>query len=133
MEGSVALSEIVRNWAILGAAVAGVGIAIWRALAADRQSRAQAAQARTSDLQRVSELYSSALEGLGDDKLEVRLGAVLVLERLAADEPTMRQAAEVALQAFVRRCSQERPAPVEDVDFVEAWRIVSRALSGAEE
>lgn len=95
--------------------------------------RTQAAQAWTSDLQRVSELYAKALGGLGDDKLEVRLGAVLVLERLAADEPTMRQAAEVALQAFVRRCSEDGPERAGEMDFVEAWRIVTRALSGSED
>ncbi len=130
---AVEVSEVVRNWAIVAAACIGGGVAVWRALAADRQSRAQAAQARTSDLQRVSELYAKALGGLGDDKLEVRLGAVLVLERLAEEEPTMRQPAEVALQAFVRRCSQEGPERVADMDFVEAWRIVTDVLRGSED
>ena len=129
MEGSVELSEIVRNWAIVAVGIGGAAVAIWRAMAADRQSKAQAQQARTGDLQRSSELFFTCLEALGSEKVEVRLSAVLVLEALAKEDMRMHSTVLLALQAFVRRLSEMGASMAADVDYVEAWRIVAASMA----
>jgi len=76
----VEVSEIVRNYALVAAAVGGGAIAIWRALTADRQSRAQRDQVRQSRREHVAEVFGNAVTNLDNEKLHVRLGAIYTFE-----------------------------------------------------
>lgn len=132
MDPSVALSEVVRNWVIVVAGVVGVGIAMWRAAAADRQSKAQENQARIAREQRHADLYFRALEALGSDELEVRVGSILAIEALAKDNSTLEGAVTLALQAYLRRYETSTTDADGDLDFAEAMRVVSEMLSRRE-
>jgi hypothetical protein len=50
----------------------------------------------------LTDRYSKAIEHLGDSKVDVRLGGIYALERVAADSPTDRSAIIEVLCAFVR-------------------------------
>ncbi len=68
----------------------------------------------------VREFYVSAIELLGSDKLDVRLGALYALERVANDSPADQRTVVEVLSAFVREhASQRDPAafhrPTSDV------------------
>jgi hypothetical protein len=89
----------------------GGGVAAWVALrqvriAADRH------QAQTNaDLQRrVTESFSKAIEQLGNDKLEVRLGGIYALERISQESPQDHWTVMENLTAFVRERTQRTAA-----------------------
>src|ERR1700727_502151 len=76
------------------AAGAGAGAAVGLMLAFRRQHHQEIATVLT-DLdaaeRRITELYTKAVEHLGNDKAPVRLGGLYALERLAQDNPAPRQ------------------------------------------
>ncbi|MFO1209567.1 MAG: hypothetical protein U1E40_10140 [Amaricoccus sp.] len=75
----VELSEVVRNYALVAAGFGGGAIAIWRAIAADRQSRAQRDQVMQSRREHATELFSRAVGTLDSETLHIRLGAIYTL------------------------------------------------------
>ena len=63
----------------------------------------------------VTDRYTKAIEQLGSDKLDVRIGAVYALERIARDSPTDHPTVMEVLSAFIREHSRERwPPPAAD-------------------
>jgi uncharacterized protein YjbI with pentapeptide repeats len=71
-------------------------------------SRAQRFTAETLRLTQESQLtdrYAKAIEQLGDDKLDIRLGGLYALERLAVDSERDHPTVVEVLSAFVRRRS----------------------------
>ena len=86
----VELSEIVRNYGIVLAGAIGIAVAVWRAIAADRQSRAQRDQVAQSRREHVAEMFGQAVAKLDDEKLHVRLGAIYTLRRSSRPIPTSR-------------------------------------------
>jgi hypothetical protein len=67
----------------------------------------------------VTERYSTAVGQLGDDKLEIRIGAVYALERISRDSPADQPAAVDVLSAFVRGAAA-RPDTGHPADDVQA-------------
>lgn len=64
----------------------------------------------------VTDRYTKAIEQLGSDKLDVRIGAIYALERVARDSPRDHPTLMEVLAAFVREHSREqwRPAKLDD-------------------
>ena len=87
------------------AAGAGAGAAVGLMLAFRRQHHQEIATVLT-DLdateRRITELYTKAVEQLGNDKAPVRLGGLYALERLAQDNPPHRQTIVNVICAYLR-------------------------------
>lgn len=63
----------------------GLGIAWWRSRAANLQAQAALEQSELARRDHITELFNRAIGQLGDDKLEVRLGAVYTLWAICQD------------------------------------------------
>ncbi|MSO75705.1 MAG: hypothetical protein EXQ87_02170 [Alphaproteobacteria bacterium] len=102
MDDWLELSEVVRNFAIVVAGALGLGLAAWRGLAASRQSKAAADQAAISRRTHVTELFGKAVSQLGAERLEVRLGGIYMLRRIADDFPDFTLSVLELLTAYIR-------------------------------
>ncbi|WP_189159545.1 pentapeptide repeat-containing protein [Lentzea pudingi] len=74
-------------------------------LAARRQRTQEEAQAdinADAEARRITELYTKAVQQLGDDKAPVRLGGLYALERLGQQQPDQRQTIVNVLCAYLR-------------------------------
>jgi uncharacterized protein YjbI with pentapeptide repeats len=101
--------DAVRTAATL---VVGTGGAVALLLAARRQRSTElslehqrevaAAAARDAVEQRITELYTHAVDQLGNDQAPVRLGGLHALERLAQNNPTQRQTIVDVICAYLR-------------------------------
>ncbi len=122
---AVELSEVIRNYAIVVGAAIGLGVAIWRGLAADRQSRASADQATIDRRAHVTEVFSQAVAQLGNPRLEIRLGAIYALIRISQDFPDFAGSVFELLTAYAREQSvkyegAEAPVDMQAItDFLE--------------
>jgi uncharacterized protein YjbI with pentapeptide repeats len=92
-------------------------------IAADRH----AAQTEADHQRRITESFSKAIEQLGSDKLEVRLGGIYALDRISQESPGDYWTVMENLTAFVRERTQQTEAkrtakPLEQ-------RIAERAYS----
>jgi hypothetical protein len=81
-------SELVRNFGLIGVAVAGLILGGMRVVAANRQAQAALRQAELSRRDHVAELFNRAVGQLDDPKLQVRLGAIHTLRQISRDFPT---------------------------------------------
>jgi hypothetical protein len=93
------LLQALGGLLVLGTAAAGAFTA-WRQL---QDNRLQ--QQRNEELTRegqVTERFSKAVEHLGSGKLEVTLGGIYALERIARDSPPDRAAIADVLSAYIR-------------------------------
>lgn len=61
----------------------------------------------------VTDRYTKAIEQLGSDKLDVRIGSIYALERVANDSPRDHPTVMEVLAAFVREHSREQWTPAE--------------------
>jgi uncharacterized protein YjbI with pentapeptide repeats len=87
------------------AAGAGAGAAVGLMLAFRRQHHAEISTVLTdydATERRITELYTKAVEQLGNDKAPVRLGGLYALERLAQDNPEHRQTIVNVICAYLR-------------------------------
>lgn len=66
---------------------------------------------RLSRQGQVTDRYTKAIEQLGSDKLDVRIGAIYALERIARDSARDHPTVMEVLAAFVREHSSERRPP----------------------
>ena len=80
-------NETLRNLGLVIAGVIAFPIAIWRAIVADRQSRASLRQAKIADEGFLFDRYQRGAEMLGSETLSVRLAGIYSLEQLAKDDP----------------------------------------------
>jgi uncharacterized protein YjbI with pentapeptide repeats len=114
--GEKSPSEALAPLFTLAAGLAVAGVTLMRHFAqtdADRQSR-------------IVESFSKAIEQLGSDKLEVRLGGVFALERISQESPRDYWTVIENLTAFVRERTQR--TEVERVARpVDQQRIAERA------
>jgi hypothetical protein len=62
---------------------------------------------------RVTERFTKAIEQLGSDKLNVRIGAISAVEWVARDSPTHQATVMEVLAAFIREHSRQRWPPAE--------------------
>jgi Pentapeptide repeats (8 copies) len=68
-------------------------------------------------LAEVTDRYTNAIEQVGSDKLDVRIGGIYALERIARDFPRDHQMVMEILTAFIRQHSHEQwPLPEHDTD-----------------
>jgi hypothetical protein len=115
--------------------------ALFLIYAAIRQARTAAEQAKTAgdrhqaqtkaDLQRrITESFSKAIEQLGSDRLEVRLGGIYALERISKESPDDYWTVMENLTAFVRERTQRTAANPEQR---RTQRIEGRAFGLWEE
>ncbi len=110
------------------AAGAGVGAAVTLLLAVRRQQHQELAAAHTTHdaaERRVTELYTKAVEQLGNDQAPVRLGGLYALERLAQDTPALRQTIVDVICAYLRM-----PYTPPREDRSEKIRAAQRAARG---
>lgn len=95
----VEYSEIWRNYFLAGAGLAAT-IGLWLAYV---RTRAADQQARVAQEAHFTDLFTKAIEQLGNDKsLAVRLGGIRALERIAADSPKDRWPIVKFCAAYVR-------------------------------
>ena len=114
----------------LAAAAALVFTALNFSLLRRNSEQADQWQRRTHELTeqgQVTDRYTKAIEQLGSDKLDVRIGGIYALERIARDSPRDHPAVMEVLTAFIREHSWEpwplpRTEEEEDADLVEFTR-----------
>ncbi len=106
------------------AAGAGAGAAVGLMLAFRRQHHQEIATDltnRDATERRITELYTKAVEQLGNDKAPVRLGGLYALERLAQDNPAQRQTIVNVICAYLRMpFSRVAPAGKPEAEAAEA-------------
>lgn len=119
---AVEWSEVVRNWAIVAAGGGGFGIALWRAVAADRQSRAQREQADLARREHVAAIFSQAVASLEHDALHMRLGAIYSLREVIRSDPDLAAPARDVLALYLREVDYGDGEP--PLDVVEIMKIV---------
>ena len=106
------------------AAGAGAGAAVGLMLAFRRQRHQEIATDLTvgdATERRITELYTKAVEQLGNDKAPVRLGGLYALERLAQDNPAHRQTIVSVICAYLRMpFSPTPPASKPEPEATEA-------------
>jgi len=106
------------------AAGAGAGAAVGLMLAFRRQHHQEIAtdlSDRDATERRITELYTKAVEQLGNDKAPVRLGGLYALERLAQDNPAHRQTIVNVICAYLRMpFSPTAPASKPEHEVTEA-------------
>lgn len=81
------LGSTVRNIGLVIAGLIALPVAIWRGIAADRQSKATQSQVETAQHSLLNERYQKGAEMLGNKILSVRLGGIYALQRLAEEYP----------------------------------------------
>lgn len=125
------LSELVRNYGLIVAAAIGVALAWWRTRASNRQAVAALRQAEVAQRSHVVEIFNRAIDQLGSEKLEVRLGAIYTLKRMSRDPqyvdyrvPTLE-----TLAAYVRERSQDNTDVEPAADIREIMKFLNEALS----
>jgi hypothetical protein len=81
----VVLSEIIPNIGLVAAASVGIYLAWKRVVASNKQADAQLRQSELSRRDHVAELFNRAVGQLKDEKLEIRLCAILTLGQICTD------------------------------------------------
>ena len=119
---AVEASKIVRNYALVLAAVAGVAVAVWRAIAADRQARSQAEQVSQGRREHVAKLFADATERLDQEKLHMRFGAILSLRGIVEAYPDLSRETVDLLTAYLADVDYHDDEPPADV--AEIMRLV---------
>ena len=117
---AVAISEIIRNYALVAAAVAGLGVAVWRAIAADRQSKAQRDQVKQARREHVAEIFGAAVANLDNDKLHVRLGAIYTLREVVEAYPDLSRPTIDLLTSYLAQVNYMDEEPPADVRAIMA-------------
>lgn len=125
----VALSEIARNWAIVVGAGVGVAIAVWRAVAADRHSRASKEDVRLNAHGHFTDVFSRAVDQLGSERLEIRLGAFYTLKQIGQDFPDFAKPIMELLAAYVRERTAAGTAEDPPFDVKEILEYVRETFS----
>lgn len=127
----IQVSELIRNYGLIAAAGIGVVLAWWRSRASNRQAIAALRQAEVAQRNHVVEMFNRAVDQLGSDKLEVRLGAIYTLKRISGDPqysdyrlPTLE-----TLTAYVRERSRDDTSAEPPVDIREIMKFLNDSLS----
>lgn len=115
---AVEVSEVIRNYGLVLAGAVGIGIAVWRALAADRQSQAQIRQAKQGRREHVADIFGRAVQQLDHEKLHVRLGAIYTLREIVTAYPDLARPTIDLLAAYLAAARYEDEEPPVDVKEV---------------
>ena len=125
----VELSEIVRNYAIVIGGAVGLLLAIWRGLAADRQSRAAREQAAIDRRGHITGVFKDAVGQLSDDRLEIRLGAIYALKQISRDFPDFAETVLGLLLVYARERSKGLEGDEAPVDLKEVISLVPEEMA----
>jgi hypothetical protein len=94
-----------------------------------RVYRITAQTLRVTEQGHITERYTKAIEQLGSDKLDVRLGGIYALERIAKDFPRDHPTVVEVLSAFVREHSHPTPTTAPDPTIAEVLAALLRGRS----
>jgi hypothetical protein len=128
MEWWIAVSELVRNFGLVGAAIIGLLLGGMRVVAANRQAQAALRQAELARRDHVAELFNRAVGQLDDSKLQVRLGAIYTLRQIEQDFPDLAGAVFELLSAYLRENAVDYGDAEPPVDVREITRILRDRL-----
>lgn len=121
LRGDQSGGEAIRNVGLVIAGLVAFPLAIWRALAADRQASAAQRQTATAQQDLLNERYQKGADMLGNEILSVRLGGIYALQSLASEHPEQYYVQCMRLLcAFVRN-------PPKHVVVEEYWDIDDRS------
>lgn len=124
----IQLVETLYKAIILIGGGIGLYLAWLRVTAANRQAEAQIRQADVQRRNYVTELFSSAVGQLRDEKLEVRLFAIYNLRQIAVDHPDYARAVIELLSAYVRENPKRWGEGEPPLDVREIFRFLETAL-----
>jgi hypothetical protein len=127
----IQVSELIRNYGLIAAAGIGVALAWWRSLASNRQAIAALRQAEVAQRNHIVEMFNRAVDQLGNDKLEVRLGAIYTLKRISGDPQYIDYRLPIleTLTAYVRERSRDDTDAEPPVDIREIMKFLNDSLS----
>lgn len=126
-------SEVLRNYAIVAGGAIGLGLAYWRGLALSRQSKATVEQATIARRGHITEVFNEAVGQLGNEKLEIRLGAIFTLQRVSSDFPEFRHYVVQVFTAYVRQQTfGKEPGMTPSSDIIEIVRFLTESLGRGE-
>ena len=123
-----AVSEILRNLAIVAAATVGLGLAWWRTAALSRQAASGAAQAAVTKREHAVDVFSRAVSQIGSERLEVRIGAIVSLAASRRDFPELSQSVLDVFLAYSRTRSEDFRADDPDLDVVAILNILQTSI-----
>jgi hypothetical protein len=125
VERWIAVSELVRNFGLLAAALVGLILAGMRVVAANRQAHAAQHQAELARRGHVAELFNRAVGQLDDEKLQIRLGAIYTLRQIAQDFPDLAGAVLELLNVYMRENAVDYGDADPPPDVQEIMRILA--------
>ena len=127
----IQLSELIRNYGLVLAAGVGVVLAWWRSRASNRQAVAALLQAEVAQRNHIVEMFNRAVDQLGSEKLEVRLGAIYTLKRISRDPQygDYRLPILETLSAYVRERTSGDANTESPVDIREIMKFLNDSLS----
>ncbi len=127
----VQISELIRNYGLIVAAGLGVVLAWWRSRASNRQAIAALQQAELAQRNHVVEMFNRAVDQLGSEKLEVRLGAIYTLKRISRDPQYADYRVPIleTLAAYVRERTRDDTNAEPSVDIREIMNFLGETLS----
>lgn len=127
----IQVSELIRNYGLIAAAGVGLILAWWRSRASNRQATAALRQAELAQRDHVVEMFNRAIDQLGSEKLEVRLGAIYTLKRISRDPQYVDYQIPIleTLTAYVRERSQTETGSEPPVDVREIMRFLAESLA----
>jgi hypothetical protein len=130
----IQISELIRNYGLIVAAGIGVALAWWRSPASNRQAIAALQQAEVAQRNHVVEMFSRAVDQLGNEKLEVRLGAIYTLERISRDPRYADYRAPIleTMSAYVRERTRDQTSLEPTIDVREIMKFVNESLRETE-
>ncbi|MGH7060159.1 MAG: hypothetical protein ACREFH_07235 [Stellaceae bacterium] len=129
----IQISEVIRNYGLIVAAALGMVLAWWRSRASNRQAVAALQQAEVAQRNHVVAMFNRAIDQLGSEKLEVRLGAIYTLKRVSRDPQYVDYRVPIleTLTAYVRERTRDDIKAEPSVDIREIMRFLNEALSEA--
>jgi hypothetical protein len=127
----IQISELIRNYGLVVAAGLGLVLAWWRSRASNRQAIAALRQAEVAQRDHVVEMFNRAVDQLGSEKLEVRLGAIYTLKRVSRDPQYVDYRIPIleTLTAYVRERTREDTGAEPPVDVREIMSLLNEYLS----
>ncbi len=129
----IQVSELIRNYGLIAAAGnwRGFGL-VARSRASNRQAVAALRQAEVAQRNHIVEMFNRAIDQLGSDKLEVRLGTIYTLKRISGDPQYIdyyRIPILETLTAYVRERSRDDTDAEPPVDIREIMKFLNDSLS----
>lgn len=127
----IRISELIRNYGLLVAAALGLVLAWWRTRASNQQALAALQQAEVAQRNHLVEMFNRAIDQLGSDKLEVRLGAIYTLKRITHDPPYIDYKVPIleTLAAYLRERTRGEGGPNQPTDIQEIINFLNESLS----